>query len=514
VSALQTVHVRVNDAATGQPTPALIRFTGPDGTYYAPFGRLTDFATGRGENVGGSLLLGSQRYAYIDGTCEIRLPVGPITVEVRKDGEHRPLIQQLALGPGKMALRLSLERWTNARQEGWYAGDTQAFFLTPHAALLEAAADDLAVVNLLVCAVGDPLHPAALPNLLAFSGQRPSLERPGHMVVVNTLNEHPALGRLALLNCHRVVYPLAFGGLHGFDDWTLADWCDQCHRKGGLVVAADFFSNQRWRRGEVVADLILGKIDALAMTPLASPGFGLTTDLLEPWYQLLNAGLRVAVVGGSGKDSNTRQLGSVRTYARLLPGEELTYQCWIEAVRAGRTFWTVISHVLYLTVEGQEVGSVIQLTPGAETVHVRAEVKGLHLGGRLEVVGNGMVIVGAQRPAGSVLQPGETTEEADTISLEMDVPLAPGGWLAARYVIPAAAGLPDMLWAHTSPVYVRVDGSAAPTNTAALAFLRNHLDDMLAWVDRNGHYENDQQKQRLAGIFQSAKDTLANPPAV
>ena len=27
-----TVHVRVNDAATGQPTPVRIRFTGPDGT--------------------------------------------------------------------------------------------------------------------------------------------------------------------------------------------------------------------------------------------------------------------------------------------------------------------------------------------------------------------------------------------------------------------------------------------------------------------------------------------------
>ena len=43
-AALQTVHVRVNDAGTGQPTPCRVRFTGPDGTYYAPFGRLTEFA--------------------------------------------------------------------------------------------------------------------------------------------------------------------------------------------------------------------------------------------------------------------------------------------------------------------------------------------------------------------------------------------------------------------------------------------------------------------------------------
>ena len=40
---LQTVHVRVNDA-TGQPTPVRVRFTDDDGVYYAPLGRLTDFA--------------------------------------------------------------------------------------------------------------------------------------------------------------------------------------------------------------------------------------------------------------------------------------------------------------------------------------------------------------------------------------------------------------------------------------------------------------------------------------
>ena len=48
------------------------------------------------------------------------------------------------------------------------------------------------------------------------------------------------------------------------DDWSLADWCDQCHRKGGLVIGA----NPRREGagptpGETLADLILGKIDAL-----------------------------------------------------------------------------------------------------------------------------------------------------------------------------------------------------------------------------------------------------------
>jgi hypothetical protein len=38
-----TVHLRVNDAATGQPTPVRLRISGPDGQTFAPLGRLTRF---------------------------------------------------------------------------------------------------------------------------------------------------------------------------------------------------------------------------------------------------------------------------------------------------------------------------------------------------------------------------------------------------------------------------------------------------------------------------------------
>ena len=63
------VHIRVNDAATGQPTPCRVRFTDDDGRYYAPLGRLTEFTTGWGEDVGSNLRLGDKQFAYIDGSC-------------------------------------------------------------------------------------------------------------------------------------------------------------------------------------------------------------------------------------------------------------------------------------------------------------------------------------------------------------------------------------------------------------------------------------------------------------
>ena len=94
MQALQTVHVRVTDAASGGPTPVRMRVTDAAGEYYAPFGRLTHFATGRNQDVGGNLLLGAKQWAYIDGACEIRLPAEPLIVEIAKGFEYPPVRQE------------------------------------------------------------------------------------------------------------------------------------------------------------------------------------------------------------------------------------------------------------------------------------------------------------------------------------------------------------------------------------------------------------------------------------
>ena len=161
-----------------------------------------------------------------------------------KGPEYAPLDQTVTLGPGQMALRFAIARWTNSRADGWVSIDARCHFLAPHAALLEAAAEDVDVVNLLV----RPFRMLALdgesystaPNLLAFSGQSPALEAGRRAVFVNTLNAHAVLGAVALLNSHRPVFPMTCGGDER-DDWSICDWCDQCHRKGGLTVWIDAF---------------------------------------------------------------------------------------------------------------------------------------------------------------------------------------------------------------------------------------------------------------------------------
>ena len=234
---------------------------------------------------------------------------------------------------------LPIERWSDVRKQGWYSGDARVHFMSPDAGLLEGQAEDVAIVNLLAMEteVKDSFGKSfcAIPSIVSFSGQSFAREVPKCGVAVNTQNVHPELGSLGLLHCHRIVYPLTFGGPNGKDDWTLHDWCDQCHRKKGLVVWTNpQHQTAAFLYGEPLADLILGKVDAFEATFWEDSPF----DVLADYYRLLEAELVVPLIGASGKDSNGLPLGQMRTYAQLPRGQDFTYSNWIEAVRAGRTF--------------------------------------------------------------------------------------------------------------------------------------------------------------------------------
>jgi hypothetical protein len=481
---LQTVHIRVNDAATGQPTPVRLRVTDSAGVYYAPFGHAAEFPVGRGEAVGGDVMIGNERWAYIDGTCEIALPTDQLIVEVRKGPEYRPIRDHVHLPAGKLALRFAIERDIDLRQSGWFAGDTRAHFLPPHATLIEAAAEDLAVVYLLahehriICTDGRSYD--THPNLSAFSGQRPCLECDGSVVCVGTRNNHAVLGALGLLHCHRVVYPLHCGQPNGTDDWLVADWCNQCHRKGGLAVWADAFSPWIALEGEVLADLILGDIDALELDPNEY-----WRQRVTAWYSLLRAGMRCPLVGASAKVSNETPLGAFRTYAQLTAGEPFDLGKWIEAVRAGRT---VISAgpFLKLEVDGRRPGQVIRLAAAGREITASFAAIGAETGSRVELLANG-------QPAAS----SGCGEQAHTFQLPV------GGWIAARIV----SG--NRLLAHTSPIYVEVEGVPPPIDPAAVEFLDGHLQRTREWIVTEGRFTKPKSRGQLLGIIDQARQKLS-----
>ena len=84
IRALPAANVRVDVrvSADGAPTPARVRFVAADGRYLAPLGHRDEVNPGLIEDSGADVLLGSDAYAYVAGTFQVDLPLGPVEVEV------------------------------------------------------------------------------------------------------------------------------------------------------------------------------------------------------------------------------------------------------------------------------------------------------------------------------------------------------------------------------------------------------------------------------------------------
>ena len=358
------VDVEIVDRTTGERVPGRVRFTAADGRYLPPVGHRDEINPAFFEDTGGDLILGTSAYAYVPGGFAIDLPVGGVDVEVVGGFDRVPHRARIEVDPSTRRLELPLDRAIDLHAGRWVTADTHVHFLAPSTALLQAAAEDVDLVNLLAAQWGD-LY-TNMTDLPWGSMADPARRR---LVVVGTENRQNMLGHLALLGAHRPIEPYASGGppegrMAGALDVLLADWADRCRAAGGLVVAAHF----PLPYAEIAADIVAGKIDALETQALAP---GLDDPSVREWYRFLNLGYRLPVVGGTDKMSSEVPIGAVRAYVHLLTDEPLTFDTWADAVRAGRTFVTS-GPVLELTVDGHEPGDVVRMAaPGRLEVAVR-----------------------------------------------------------------------------------------------------------------------------------------------
>ncbi|MGH9675841.1 MAG: CehA/McbA family metallohydrolase, partial [Candidatus Acidiferrum sp.] len=387
-------------------------------------------------------------------------------------------------------LRLTVDRWIDMRLAGWFSGDMRVQELSPHAALLEGMGADVAVVSLLARETQE-----GFSNLLAFSGTQSALEKPGCLVAVNTLNTHPTLGAVALHDCHRPVYPLRFGGSGSSEDWSIVDWCDQCHRKRGLVVWADLPRlTEDFPQGEALAATILRKVDAFEIARFGEPEPAALID----WYHLLDCGLRLPLVGGSGKDSNAVATGAVRTYARCPPDAVITYAGWMDAVKTGHVFATNYP-LLTMEVAGHEPGHVFtgELTGRPMQIHVDA--RSTVPFDMVEVLFNGRIVASRQAS-------GNRQSALLNVGFAPDAP----GWLAARCWGNERLADGQLVFAHTSPVYFHPHGGQPQATPEAGARFKMILDQTRDWSNTAARYEVVKSREHLHEVLGLARAVLAS----
>ncbi len=486
-----SVRVSVSVSAGGEPAPARVRFVSADGRYLPPLGHRDEVNPGIFEDTGAGLVLGADTYAYVPGAFQVDLPLGAVDVEVVKGFDHRPVRTTLTVGPGTRDLSIELDRPIDLRPAGWVTSDSHVHFLAPSTALLQAAAEDVTFVHLLATQLGD--HFINVPDVAWGSQPDPSGR---HSVIVGSENRQNMLGHLALLGASRPVAPFASGGapegrIGQAVTELLADWADQCHAAGGLVVGAHF----PLPLAEIAADIVAGRIDALEMQCFAP---GLDNPSILEWYRFLNCGYRLPVVGGTDKMSAEVPLGAVRTYAHLEQDVAPTFGAWSAAVRAGRTFATS-GPVILMSVDGHEPGAVLTLPATGGTLEVLVQARAAQrVISAVELVVNGRVVAREASASG-------TTELRLATILEVRA----GTWIAARSLSKhqIQSAFMTSMAAHTSPVYVEVRDHpqlAADDAEAILAV----IDGTVRWLETIAAIDDPAVRAAMAARIAASGTTL------
>jgi hypothetical protein len=362
-------------------------------------------------------------------------------VEAARGFDIEPIRRTVDIGPDRRELELRLRRIADPRAEGWHAGDTHVHFLSPSGAHLEAAAEGLEVVNLLMAQWG-----SLFTNTEDFSGE-PSVDpRWGTIVHVGSENRQHTLGHIGLLGLRRPVMPWSSDGpdeaeLAGPLETTLSRWADECHEQDGTVVLSHF----PYPYCEQPALIATGRADAVEWLLQDRRGH-------QEYYRYLNMGFRLPLAGGTDKMGNDTAVGLCRTYVRLAADEPLTHASWRRGLGAGRTFATT-GPLLTLKVDDALPGDEVSLR-SAGSVELTANVTSIVPVGSLQIVMNGEVVASTESP-------GPDGSLRITQQLRVDR----HSWIAARCGGVNYFDGPHHVdawerpfFAHTSPVYVSVGG--------------------------------------------------------
>ncbi|MCH8275581.1 MAG: CehA/McbA family metallohydrolase [Armatimonadetes bacterium] len=485
------VEVHLRDAATGEPVFARVSVTDSEGDYWPPEGHVKRIHTGWNPDVGVDAMVDGKSFAYVSSDFTLPLPVGSYDIEVVRGMEYEPFTAHFEVTDSKVVtLNIELERWSNVAQDGWFSGDTHVHFIDPTNGMLEMKGEDLNVLNILVTKWAE-----LITNAEHFTGAPSLLSEPGHIVYVNEESRHGFLGHTILMNLRKLVYPLSWGpqaggGVIGGHDFpTMAIQADKTHEQGGFVTWAHF----PFPGGELAVDMALGKVDSIDLMTMGDAFNGIFGQLgpADTWYRFLNLGFRVPATAGTDKMQNTQVLGSVRTYVKM--DGPLSYQGWIDGIRAGRTF-TTTGPMIKFSVDGAGIGDTITASPD-QMVTVAVEVSSRIPMERIEIVLGGEIVATKENPSG-----------ARDLSFTVEVPIDGSTWIAARTSssehLPFNQNIP--IFAHTSPIYIDVAGRPIGSPEAA-AYFAEQCEDAIEWAKTKAKVLDESQREEMIALYEKAR---------
>ncbi len=409
-------------------------------------------------------------FFYSPGLIEVTVPAGEVTVSAVQGLATPEVTAMVAAAPGSTTeVSLELTPVWDARAAGWASGDH-------HFHLNYGGQTNLDPTDMVPKMRGEALDVASplLANLhnryedQHLWGWEKSDASP-FIRFGQEIRSH-FLGHMGLIETPELHWPWVWGPgyeVYGTDDRTNREVLDFAHGQGGLgyyvhpVSVPDPFAagGAGGVPVELVADAVMGDVDALEVVCLWSNSFG--TSAL--WHRFLNLGLTVAPSAGTDVMLNlyrTMAVGTTRVYVRT--GEQLNWPVYIEGLREGRSFVTN-GPFLDFEVGGAGPGRVVSSGTATWTLDLATATSV----DTVDIIVNGRVVAS---------HPGMSSPGRRSYSGEIELPT--GGWVAAR-ARGGATRWPSMdeaSFAHTAPVWIGARGGTDPSaQREAAAELRDIL---------------------------------------
>ncbi len=483
------VSIVLRDSKSGKAMAGVVR-VGRDGEFLE-LGSLQDRCVG--------LPLGSRQLGWhvLMGECKIELPaIDGLKVEAFSGIETDLGERTLALaGKAEESVEISLKRIFSAAESGWVAGNTHV-----HLRDLTREQSDRYLREV---PVGDGLSVVFVSHLERALVDRTYITNSySRQDLVNGLStkslkfgygeEHrhnfggggEGFGHVMLLDLQELVRPVSIGpgiSQSGSDSPPLRRGIDAARAQDATVI---------WcHNGLGLEDLpnwIAGRVDAQNIFDGGNRG-----SYEDTFYRYLNVGMKVPF--STGTDWFIYDFS--RAYVPMAQNEDLSAARWLDGIRAGKGFITN-GPWLEFSVAGEKPGA--ELEAGKKTV-VGGAV-GRHDFGSLQVIHNGTVVAEASA------QNGERGFEA---RIEIGLAITEPGWLALR--IQAKDGiineLGEPLFAHTSPVYLTVDGRRRFDAQVA----REMIEEMkagLAAIEEQGAFAADSERAVVGAIYAEGTEIL------
>jgi len=477
----------------GTQTGSRMHLTAADGRFYAP----TD-AYARIQQRGGSWAF------HHEGSFEVEVPVGPVSLVAVKGFEHVPVERTVQITEGGVTeITLDFDYLIDMQARGWYSGSTHVHAnyggnlhnSLENLMMMSAAEDqdivleqiankDNRILDYQYFVPGGGAHPLSTNDRVLVVGQEYRPPFYGHVFMFG-MREH-------------LISPFTTGyegtGIESLYP-SNTDMFIKARRQGAYTG----YVHSGWNGDPLAGNLGGAKgfmVDAALMTTDAVE-WSTSQDGFAPIYAVWNNGLRPALVGGEDSISNlhaTAFVGSVRTYVKI-PDDEMTMHGWLEGMRNGHAFMSN-GPLVELEVGGRIPGQTLEISGGGQ-VEISVEVTSITPLERVELVFNGEVIA-------SIPFTGDRT----TLSFERSFRPTTSGWYHVRVSGATGEAFPmDAPWvqAATNPVWVIVDG--APVRSAEAA------DYSIAWIDKlQGlaeawpDWRSQAEKDHVYGQFEQARN--------